>query len=60
MSPTTRARGRARDTAAVWWTISSTSTLSVVSKPSTTLASESPTRMMSAPARSAMRALGVS
>jgi hypothetical protein len=60
MSPTTSALGSARVTAAVWWIISSIETRMVESYPSTTLATESPTRMMSAPARSAIVAPGVS
>src|SRR5215467_4726443 len=60
MSPTTSALGFVRVTAAVWRTMTSTVTESVSSKPSTALPTESPTSMMSAPARSAIRADGAS
>ena len=49
-----------RATAATWWAMSSIVTCSVSSYPSTTIASESPTRIMSTPASSATRADGAS
>ena len=55
MSATSRARLTPRRTALVWWIISSMVTDSVSGWPSTTMASESPTRMMSTPAASAVR-----
>ena len=60
MSPTMWAWGRARATAAMWWAMSSTVISRVLSYPSTTMASESPTRMRSAPASLTTRALGAS
>ncbi len=58
MSPTTRASFAPRATARVWWSISSMVTGSVVSWPSTTFDSESPTRSTGMPASSRIRAVG--
>src|SRR5512132_4013139 len=55
-----RAPGLARAAAATWWAMSSIVTWSVSSWPSTTMASVSPTRIMSTPAPSATRADGKS
>lgn len=59
-SPTTRQAGLTRQTAAVWCAMSSIVTCSVSSYPSTTMATESPTRMSSRPASWAQRAVGAS
>jgi hypothetical protein len=50
MSPTSSARCAPRATARAWCSISSMVTDSVLGWPSTTMASESPTRMASMPA----------
>src|SRR5688572_24463924 len=56
MSTTTSARDAPRRTAAPWWIICSTVTGTVESSPRITFASESPTRIMSAPPSSDRRA----
>src|ERR1700680_3271601 len=60
MSATSSARRMPRFTARVWCSISSSVTDKVFSCPRTTMARESPTRMMSTPASSTRRAVGVS
>ncbi len=56
MSAITRTRFVARDTAAVWLTMSSMVTGRVEECPSIVMPSESPTRIASTPASSTMRA----
>ena len=60
MSATTRARAAPRLTAAVWCTIASSVTGSVLSWPSIAIPTESPTSSTSSPAPSSRRAVGVS
>ena len=60
MSATSSARSTPRRTARTWWSISSMVTARVSGWPSTTMASESPTRTTSAPPASAVRACGKS
>ena len=58
MSATSKAWRVPRRTARVWCSISSSVTGSVLSYPSTTIASESPTSKTSTPASSSSRAVG--